>query len=65
MLTTIPESVMSELERAVEQATLDLRDAKAIADACERMDRAREELSRRRGELNVSVELIREARDEA
>jgi hypothetical protein len=61
----IPETVMSELEWAAQQATRDLRDPKTIAEACERMDRTREELFRRHGELNESVELIREARDEA
>jgi hypothetical protein len=35
-----------------------------MRQACERMDRMREETRRRHGEMNVAVDLIRETRDE-
>lgn len=64
MNSTIPMTVMAELERAVERAKLHAHDHADRKAACDRMDRMRDELRTRHGELNVAVELVREARDE-
>ena len=55
-------TVRTELEAAV-RALAGPRDREAMRQATERMDRMREELRQTRGEMNVAVDLIREARD--
>ena len=60
----IPRDVMAELEEAADRAAKGIRDPEAMQRACERMDRMREELRQRSGELNVAVDLVREIRDE-
>jgi hypothetical protein len=64
MNSTIPMTVMVDLERAIERAMLHSHDGADRQAACERMDRMREELRTRHGELNVAVELVQESRDE-
>jgi hypothetical protein len=62
---TIPTDLVAELRVASERATSGVRDPEIMRRACERMDRMREELRRRTGDLDVAVELIREGRDES
>jgi hypothetical protein len=62
---TIPADVTAELRAATERAARGVHDSEAMRRACERMDRMREELRGRVGELDVAVDLIREARDES
>jgi hypothetical protein len=62
---TIPADVMAELKAATERAARGARDPEVMRRACERMDRMREELRRRTGEVDVAVDLIREGRDES
>jgi hypothetical protein len=52
----------SELHDAAIAAAQGTRDRAAAKSACERMDRQREELLRKLGELRVSGEVIREVR---
>jgi hypothetical protein len=61
---TLPPEVMAELQEAAEKAAAGVRDSEAARQACERMDRMREQLRQARGEMNVAVDLIREAREE-
>ena len=63
--TGIPPDLMAELRHAAERATKGVRDPEAMRQACERMDRMREELRRRAGDVDIAVELIREVRDES
>jgi hypothetical protein len=62
---TISAELMAELRAAAERAARGVRDPEVMRQACERMDRMREELRRRAGEMDIAVELIREARDES
>jgi hypothetical protein len=59
----IPAEVMAELEEAMRQATSGVRDRERMRQACERMDRTREEIFRRNGLLNFAVPTIRALRD--
>jgi hypothetical protein len=61
----IPTDIMAELRAATDRAARGVRDPKVMRLACERMDRMREELKHRTGELDVAVNLIREGRDES
>ena len=61
----IPPELMAELQERAEQAARGIVDPEARRTARERMDRMREEFRRRHGEVNLAVELIREARDDA
>jgi hypothetical protein len=56
---------MAELQDAADKAARGVRDLDAMRQAAERMDRMREALRQRSGEVNVAVDLIREVRDEA
>jgi transcription initiation factor TFIIIB Brf1 subunit/transcription initiation factor TFIIB len=62
--SAIPAEDMAELQRAVDNAVNGTRDPEAMARAALEMDQGREEIRRRLGEVNLAVELIREARDE-
>lgn len=62
--TVIPPELLAELQAAVGQATSGERDAEAEKKAADRMDRMREELRQRHGEMNIAVDLVRESRDE-
>ena len=62
---SIPPEVMAELQAAAERAAQDIRDPEAMRRAGERMDRMREAMFREHGERDISVDLIREVRNEA
>jgi hypothetical protein len=62
--STIPPDVMAELQEAARRAAAGIRDPEAMRQACERMDRMREEIRQTHGVLNVAVDLIREVRDD-
>jgi hypothetical protein len=59
-----PINVDPELQAAVDRALAGLRDPEAMRQAAERMDRMREEMRQRVGNVNLAVRLIRETRDE-
>jgi hypothetical protein len=59
----IPPQVLAELQAAADRAAKGIRDAQAMSQACERMDRLREEILRKHGVLNIGVPAIRELRD--
>ena len=61
---SIDTSIMAELHDAIERIQKGVRDPAAMRRACEAMDREREDLRRRVGNLNVAVDLVRETRDE-
>ncbi len=52
-----------ELQDAIDRAILGARDPEVMKKAAERMDRMREEMRQRVGEVNLAVELICETRD--
>jgi len=54
-----------ELQDAVNRLVQGVRDPQATKAACDRMDRMREEMRERVGEIEVAVDLIRDARDES
>ena len=60
---TIPRGIMSDLQEAASRAATGVRDPEKMRQACERMDRMREETSRKFGVLNIGVPAIRELRD--
>jgi hypothetical protein len=62
---TIPADLMAELRDATERAAAGMRDPEVMRRSCERMDRMREDLRRRTGDLNLAVDLLREGRDES
>jgi hypothetical protein len=62
--SNLPPEVMAELREAAAKAAAGVRDPDAARQACERMDRMREELRQKHGEMNVAVDLIRETREE-
>jgi hypothetical protein len=63
--TGIPDAVKAELQEALNNLGGGIRDPEKARQACERMDRLREENRRLFGEQNVAVELIRQTRDQA
>lgn len=60
---TIPSQIMDELQKAAEQAAQVIRDPDAMRQACENMDRIREEVFGRHGVLDIGLPAIRELRD--
>jgi hypothetical protein len=62
--SAIPAEDTAELQRAVDNAMNGIRDPEAMDRAALEIDQGREEIRQRLGELNLAVELIREARDE-
>lgn len=63
--SAIAAELMAELQNRAERAARGLIDPETRRMARERMDRMREEFRQRHGEVNLAVELIREARDDA
>ncbi len=61
--TLIPPQVMAELQAAADRAAQGIRDPEIMLQACERMDRLREEIRRQHGILDIGVPAIRELRD--
>jgi hypothetical protein len=60
----IPPKLFAELEEAVGEIMKGVRDPEKMDHAAREMDEGREEIRQRLGELDLAVELIREARDE-
>jgi hypothetical protein len=60
----IPHDLMVELQEAAESASRGIGDPEARKEACEEMDRIREEIRARHGVLDIGVPAIRELRDE-
>ncbi len=60
---TISPKVMAELQEAADNAAKGIRDPESMRQACERMDRRREEIRRKHGLLDIAVPSIRELRD--
>ena len=58
----IPIASMADLKDAVENASKGIRDPEEMRQACERMDKMREENRRLFGEQDIGVSIIREAR---
>ena len=61
----IPPEVMAELEAAARRAAAGVRDPEIMRQACERMDRLREENRKKFGEADIGVQIIGELRDNA
>jgi hypothetical protein len=61
----IPADVLADMAEAARYAASGVRDPEVMRQACERMDRMREEIRRQHGVLNIAVDLIREVRDES
>jgi hypothetical protein len=61
----IPHEDLDKLREAIDRAVKGIGDPDAAREACDEMDRAREEMRRTHGERNLAVDLIRESRDEA
>jgi hypothetical protein len=60
-MSTVP--INAELQKVIDDAAKGILDPKRAEEACRRMDKDREELRKKVGELDVAVDLIREARD--
>jgi hypothetical protein len=61
----IPANLISDLKAAAARAATGVHDPEVMRQACERMDRMREDLRAHSGEMDVAVELVREARYES
>ena len=62
--SAIPPELIAEMQERAERAVRGVINREARRIARQRMDRMREEFRRRHGEVNLSVELIREARED-
>jgi hypothetical protein len=60
----IPPELLVELEEAVDEIMKGVRDPEKMDRAAREMDEGREEIRQRLGELNLAVELVREARSD-
>jgi len=60
----LPPEVMARLLDAGRRAVSGVRDPERMKQACERMDRRREEIFRKHGLLDIGVPAIREFRDD-
>lgn len=58
------DAVDPDVQAAVDRVLRGVRDPAAMRRAAERMDRMREEMRQRVGNVNLAVPLIRETRDE-
>ena len=57
-------NVDPEVQAAIDRALEGVHDPESMRQAAERMDRMREEMRARVGNVNLAVPLIRETRDE-
>ncbi len=57
-------NVDPEVQAAIDRALKGVRDPESMCQAAERMDRMREEMRARVGNVNLAVPLIRDTRDE-
>jgi hypothetical protein len=64
-LKPLPIIVDPEVQAAVDRALEGARDRLSMLRASERMDRMREEMRLRVGNVNLAVPLVRQTRDEA
>jgi hypothetical protein len=64
MATALSPELKAEMEEAARLALSNVRDPEVMRQACERMDRMREELRRKHGVLDIGVSAIREFRGE-
>ncbi len=63
-MATVPTiAVDPELQAAVDRVVQGVRDPEIMRRAAKRMDRMREEMRERVGEVHVAVDLVRETRD--
>jgi hypothetical protein len=60
---SLPPHVVADLEQAARRAACGVRDPEAMRQACERMDRLREENRKKFGVQDIGVQIIREMRD--
>jgi hypothetical protein len=63
MNSGIPLEVMADLQVAADRAALGVRDPEEMREACDEMDRLREEIRQKHGLLDIGVPSIRELRD--
>ena len=61
----IPPKLLADLENVLADVATGTRDAGAMDQAARDMDRMREETRKQFGTVDMSVDLIREGRDEA
>jgi chromatin segregation and condensation protein Rec8/ScpA/Scc1 (kleisin family) len=59
----IPEEIKAQLRQTIDDLVKGIRRPERMKEACERIDRMREENRKLLGEQNIAVELIRETRD--
>ena len=59
----LPPDVLAAMEEAARAALSNVRDPEVMRQACERMDRMREEIRQKHGVLDIGVPAIRELRD--
>jgi hypothetical protein len=59
----MPEEIKVQLQQTLDDLVKGIRRPDKMKAACERMDRMREENRKLFGQQNISVDLIREARD--
>jgi hypothetical protein len=55
--------IMGELQEAVDHAINGIRDAESMRQACDHMDRLREEVFAKHGILDIGLPAIREVRE--
>jgi hypothetical protein len=60
----IPPEILAQMHVAALKAMSPDRDPEAMKNACERMDRMREDIKKKHGILDIGVPAIRELRDE-
>jgi hypothetical protein len=61
--SAIPPDVMAELQKAADNAAKGIRDPEKMREACEEMDRTREQIFQRIGFVDFAVPTIRALRD--
>jgi hypothetical protein len=62
-VSCMPEEIRVQLQQTLDDLVKGIRRPDKMKAACERMDRMREENRKLFGQQNISVDLIREARD--
>jgi len=63
-INDIPPEILAQMDVAALKAMSPDRDPEAMKNACERMDRMREDIKKKHVILNIGVPAIRELRDE-
>ena len=57
-------SVMAEMTDAIDHAVKGIRDPGTMSRTADRMDRMREEMRQRTGDVEIAVAILRESRDD-